>query len=181
MIVIRLPLINLKSKYIMKKLLLCAAISVLGLSNVSGQNFNAGISAGLPVGDAGDAFTFNVTLDVNYLWEVSEAFDAGVATGFSNSFGDSIDVELFGSIDIPDFQFIPIAAAGRFNVSDKFVIGADLGYAVGLSDGNDGGFYYAPKVQYGVSESIDIVLAYRGVSIENGSFDVLTLGVEFGL
>ena len=46
---------------------------------------------------------------------------------------------------------------------------------------NDGGFYYAPKVQYGISETIDIVLAYKGVSLEGGSFDSITLGVEFRL
>jgi len=149
--------------------------------NLNAQNFNAGISAGLPIGDAGDFFTFNVTLDVNYLWEVSEDFKAGIATGYSNSFGDSVDGGVFGSIDIPDVQFLPIAGAGRFNVSDDFIIGADLGYALGINDGNDGGFYYAPRAQYSVSETIDVVAAYRGVSIEGGSFDVITLGVEFGL
>jgi hypothetical protein len=46
-------------------------------------------------------------------------------------------------------------------------------------DGNDGGFYYAPRVQYGVSDALDIVLSYRGVS-DDGSFDVINLGVEFG-
>ena len=63
-----------------------------------------------------------------------------------------------------------------------FILGADLGYAIGVSPSdNDGGFYYAPRIQYGVSESIDIVLAYRGISVDGGSFDVLTLGIEFGL
>ncbi|MFH4965629.1 outer membrane beta-barrel protein [Gaetbulibacter sp. M235] len=166
----------------MKKLLLIA-IAVFGLSSVNAQsNFNAGINLGLPVGDAGDGWTFNVTLDLSYLWEVSEGFDAGLATGYSHSFGDSIDLGEFGTFDVDDVGFLPIAAAGRFNVSDKFILGADLGYAIGVSPSDmESGFYYAPRIQYGVSESIDIVLAYRGVSLDGGSFDVLTLGVEFGL
>ncbi|ULC60864.1 porin family protein [Flaviramulus sp. BrNp1-15] len=166
----------------MKKLFLLSIIAVLGMTTVNAQgNLNAGVNLGLPIGDAGDGWTFNVTLDVNYLWEVGENFDAGVATGYSHSFGDSIDVPGFGSVDIDDAQFLPIAGAARFGISDKFTLGADLGYALGINDGNDGGFYYAPRVQYGVSESLDIVLSYRGVSLDGGSFDVINLGIQFGL
>ncbi len=160
--------------------MLVAVFALVGFT-VNAQNFNAGISAALPIGDAGDSYTFGINLDINYLWEVSDQFDAGIASGYAHSFGDSFEV-LGTSFDVEDAGFLPIAAAGRFNVSDQFTLGADLGYAVGISpDGNDGGFYYAPKLQYGVSETIDIVAAYRGVSLDGGSFDTITLGVEFGL
>ncbi|RIA09563.1 outer membrane protein with beta-barrel domain [Flavobacteriaceae bacterium MAR_2010_72] len=173
----------------MRKLLLVIVVVAIGLtasaqtSSASDRGgFNAGISLGLPIGDAGDGWTFNVTLDLNHLWNVSDAFDAGIATGYAHSFGDTIDLGEFGEIDLDDASFIPVAAAARYRVSDTFTLGADLGYAIGISpDGNDGGFYYAPKVQFGVSDSIDIVGAYRGVSVEGGSFDVITLGVEFKL
>ena len=166
-----------------------ATIAVFGFTaaaqdspSADGGDFNLGINLGLPVGDAGDGWTFNVSLDLSYLWEVSDVFGAGIATGYSHSFGDSIDLDGFGSFDVEDAGFIPIAGAARFNVSDDFILGADLGYAIGVSPSdNDGGFYYAPRIQYGVSESIDIVLAYRGISVDGGSFDVLTLGIEFGL
>lgn len=164
----------------MKKLFL-AAFAVFAFASVNAQEFKAGISAGLPIGDSGDAYTFNVSLDLNYLWAVSEEFHAGIATGLLYNFGDSID---FGSesFDIDDAMFLPLAVAGRFAVSEQFTLGADLGYAIGLApDGNDGGFYYAPRVQYGVSEALDVVLAYRGVSVDGGSFDTITLGIEFGL
>jgi hypothetical protein len=165
----------------MKKLMLLAAVAVFGLTTVTAQNFNAGVSAALPMGDAGDFTTFGVNLDVNYLWEVSEEFNAGIASGYQHYFGDSVEV-LGTSFDFDDFGFLPIAAAARYSLSEDFTVGADLGYALGLSpDGNDGGFYYAPKVQYGVSDAIDIVLAYRGVSLDGGSFDAVSLGVEFGL
>ncbi|WP_370479575.1 outer membrane beta-barrel protein [Tamlana flava] len=165
----------------MKKLFLLTIFAVFAIGGVNAQgDLNAGINLGLPIGDAGDAWTFNVTLDISYLWEAGDNFEAGIATGFSHSFGDSIDTS-FGSIDIEDAQFLPVAGAARFNVSEEFALGADLGYAIGINDGNDGGFYYAPRVQYGVSDSIDIVLSYRGVSLDGGSFDVLNLGVEFGL
>ncbi len=161
--------------------MLFAAVAVFGLTSVTAQNFNAGISAGLPMGDAGDLTTFGINIDVSYLWEVSDDFTAGVASGYQHYLGDSIEI-LGTSVDIDDTGFLPIAAAGRYSLSEEFTVGADLGYAVGISpDGNDGGFYYAPRVQYGVSESIDIVAAYRGVSLDGGSFDAITIGVEFGL
>jgi len=166
----------------MKKLSLIIVLFSLSFMTAQAQGFKAGANVGLPIGDAGDGYTFNVTLDLNFIWEVSETFGAGVATGYSHNFGDSVDVPGFGSIDIDDASFLPLAGAARFHASEKFTIGADLGYAIGLSpEGNDGGFYYAPRLQYGVTESLDIVAAYRGVSVDGGSFDVITLGVEFAL
>ncbi|WP_369992858.1 outer membrane beta-barrel protein [Winogradskyella sp.] len=160
----------------MKKLFL-AAFAVFAFASVNAQEFNAGISAALPIGDAGDGWTFGVNVDLNYLWEVSDDFQAGVTAGVGHYFGDEI-----GGFEIEDATFLPIGAAGRFAVSEEFTLGADLGYGIGLApDGNDGGFYYAPRVQYGVSDALDIVLAYRGVSLDGGSFDAITLGVEFGL
>lgn len=164
----------------MKKLCLVAFLTFFGLATVNAQSFNGGINLGLPIGDAGDGWTFNVTLDLNYLWEVSDQLEAGVATGFSHSFGDERTV-LGTTFNVDDVSFLPIAVAGRFNASDQFTIGLDLGYGIGIApDGNDGGFYYAPRVQYGLSDAIDIVGAYRGVSRDGSSFDVITLGVEFG-
>jgi hypothetical protein len=166
----------------MKKVLLFAAFAVFAFtaSSALGQ-FSAGLSGGLRIGDAGDLATFAIAVDLGYLFEISDTFDAGVATGYSHSFGDEIDLGPLGSFDVEDVQFIPLAASARFGVSDAFTLGADLGYAIGINDGNDGGFYYSPRAQYGVSETIDIVLAFRGVSVDGGSWDVVSLGIEFGL
>src|SRR5690606_15862302 len=164
----------------MKKLFLFAAVAVFGLT-MNAQEFKLGANVGLPVGDAGDAYTFGIAIDANYLWEVADSFKAGAAVGYLHALGDSIDTPL-GSFDIDDAGFLPIAAASSCGMSADFYVGLDLGYALGISpSGNDGGFYYAPRVQYSVSESLDIVAAYRGISRDGGSFNVITLGVEFGL
>ena len=129
----------------MKKLFFIAVFTVFGLSSINAQDFKVGANVGLPIGDSDEGYTLNIGVDVSYLWEVSDMFNAGVIAGYSHFLGESIDV--FGlSIDNEDAGFVPVAGAARFNVSDKFTVGADLGYAVGISpDGNDGGFYYAPK------------------------------------
>ncbi|WP_353778428.1 outer membrane beta-barrel protein [Winogradskyella sp. 3972H.M.0a.05] len=157
----------------MKKLVL-AAFAVCAFVSVNAQNFGAGLSVGIPVGDAGDVATFNVTADVNYLWSVSDDFDAGATVGFSHNVKDE-------DVALDDIQFLPIAARGIYSISDEFSIGADLGYAVGINDGNDGGFLWAPRVGYGVSDTIDIVLSYNNVSIDGGTWSNINLGVNFGL
>lgn len=161
----------------MKKSISLFVIVIMSIYGANAQEFNLGLNVGLPTGDIKDAYTLNIGVEVNYLWNVSEEFDAGISAGYSHFLGDTI-----GGFDIEDAGFLPIAAAGRFNVSEDFIIGADLGYAVGISpDGNDGGFYYAPKLQYGVSETLDIVLAYKGISVDGGTFSSINLGIEFGL
>lgn len=160
----------------MRKLFLCAAIAVLGITSVNAQEFKAGVNAGLITGDASDFYSFNLTLDAAYLWEVLDQVQVGVASGYSHSFAKEI-----AGFKGDDVSFLPLAAAGRLALSESFAFGADLGYAIGLNDGNDGGFYYAPRIQYGVSESIDIVAKYTGVSRDGGSFNTITLGIEFGL
>ncbi|RKE94731.1 outer membrane beta-barrel protein [Ichthyenterobacterium magnum] len=157
----------------MKKLFLFAAVAVFGLTSMNAQGLKAGVSGGFISGDFSDGYSFNISVDVTNLWDVSEDFDAGVTAGYSHSIGkDNIDAA----------GFLPIAGAARYNISEEFTLGADLGYAVGISpDGNDGGFYYSPRLQYGVSDSIDIVAAYRGVSVDGGTFNTITFGVEFGI
>ena len=158
----------------MRKLFLFIAVAIFGLLNLNAQGFKLGANVGIPTGDASDFSSFAIGIDVNFLWEASEAFDAGLAAGFSNSF---IKKE-WGDTDV---QFLPIAAAGRFNASEDFKIGADLGYAIGINDGNDGGFYYRPMVGYNISEIMEIDLSYSGVSKNGGTWSIIGLGVMFEL
>ncbi len=144
----------------------------------SGKGFKIGVNAQLPTGDVAEFTPFGLGLDVAYLFEVSENFDAGVATGFSNIFVKS-DFNDF----LDPFQYLPIAAAatGRFNATEDFSLGADLGYAVGISEGFDGGFYYKPLVGYMISDAAQLNLSYVGISIEDLTFSTLNFGVLFSL
>lgn len=162
----------------MKKLVLIGCLALFGISVQAQNEFRAGAHLGLPVGDAGDFATFAIAVDLGYLFEISDEIQVGPTIGYSHSFGDSIDT-IIGQIDVDDAQFIPIAASGHYNFTEEFWFGLDLGYAIGLNDGNDGGFYYSPKVAYGVADAIDIVAAFRGISVDGGSWDIISLGVEF--
>jgi hypothetical protein len=163
----------------MKKLICLAVLGFFTLIPAQAQ-FTAGVHGGLPLGDADDLATFAIAVELGYLFEISDNFSAGPSVGISHSFTEDVDTP-FGPVEIDDVTFLPISGAARFGVSDNFTLGGDIGYAVGINDGNDGGFYYSPRVQYSVSDLIDLVLAYRGISVDGGSWDILSLGVEFGI
>lgn len=163
----------------MKKFVLFTLALTFGVLTVQSQGrFQAGGHLGLPVGDAGDLATFAIALDLAYILEINDNISAGPAIGYSHSFGDEIDTGL-GSIEIDDVQFLPIGGRAQFNITDQFLARAELGYALGINDGNDGGFYFSPQVGYSVSDGLDIIAAYRSVSVDGGSWDMITAGISF--
>jgi len=162
----------------MKKLFLIALMVMAGYS--AKAQFSAGVYGALPVGDAGDFSSFGLGVDLTYLFDVADTFGVGPTVGVAHFFTDDIETPV-GTVEITDVTFLPVALAGRFHVSDAFTLGADLGYGVGINDGNDGGFYYAPRVAYSVSDLIDIALTYRGVSQDGSTWSWLGLGLEFGI
>ncbi|CAL2084464.1 OMP_b-brl domain-containing protein [Tenacibaculum sp. 190524A05c] len=162
----------------MKKFLLTIAMVAFGFAaNAQDGEFNAGVNLGLPTGDVSDAYSFAVSAEVNYLFSVSDDFKVGPSLGFANFFGKDV-----GGVTVDSASFLPLAAAGRFAVSEEFTLGADLGYGIGISpDGNDGGFYYRPMVGYNIAENIMLQATYSGVSVNGGTFSNIGLGVMFGL
>ncbi len=161
----------------MKKLILLLALTFVG-SSVFGQGFRVGVEAGIPVGDASDITTFHLGADLAYLFPTSDLFSVGGLIGFSHYFGDDFDTPL-GNISVDDFSFLPIAATARFGFSDFLFVGGDLGYAIGISSDNDGGFYYRPKVGYGLG-NLAIIASFSGISVSGGDVSSVNLGLEFG-
>ncbi|WP_452224712.1 outer membrane beta-barrel protein [Lacinutrix chionoecetis] len=167
----------------MKKLFLTAAIAVCALLSVNAQDgmFKVGVNAGLPVGDFSDFYSLSAGLDVAYLFPVSDDIYLGAATGFMNVFGEDLE-STFGTttvtVEAEDAQFIPVAAAVRFNVSEEFYLGADAGYAISAGEG-EGGIYYRPRVGYSFSEKVGANLSYTGISNDGASLNTVGLGIEF--
>ncbi|MFN3909135.1 MAG: hypothetical protein ACK4JX_08900 [Flavobacterium sp.] len=161
----------------MKKLLF-AAFAVLAFGAVNAQGFKGGVHVGLPIGDAGDLYSFAAGVDLSYTWEVADNFTAGVTTGYSMFFGKSVDFG-FGSFDVESAGFIPLAGTASYKVSDNIFLGADLGYALGVAPtGNDGGFLYYPKVGY-AADKFDVYAGYRGISVTGGSINSINLGFSY--
>lgn len=157
----------------MKKLLFIFAIVMFGF-NANSQNFNAGANIGLPVGDAGDLATFAIAIDLGYLFEISEDFSAGVGTGYVHMFGKEEN-----GFEYEDIQFLPVAAKAEVDLSDKFSLGADVGYAFNLGDGGGGDFYYRPGAYYHLNDQTSINIGFRNVSGDGSTLSTAELGVRF--
>jgi hypothetical protein len=168
----------------MKKIILSIlAVAAFGTANAQdGGGFKAGINVGLPMGDIKDAYSLAIGLDVAYMWQVSDKFQAGVTTGYGHYMGKTETITILGEefeFDYEDAGFIPIAGTAQYSFTDNIFGGVDLGYALGISpDGNDGGFLYQPKVGY-QTEKFEVYAGYKGISVDGGTFSSVNLGFNY--
>lgn len=164
----------------MKTTILTAAIALLSVTSAFSQegNFTIGVNGGIPVGDAEELSTFNLGADVAYRFAFAEQFELGGVAAYSHFFGDSGE-EGDVSWEVDDFQFLPLAASARFNASNFFA-GADVGYALGINEDNEGGFYYRPHVGFNLG-NIGILGSYAGISRDGFTVATVNLGVEIKL
>ena len=160
----------------MKKLFFLCVL-LLGIEyGYSQEGFKLAINAGLPMGDSSDYYMVNLSADLDYLFHVTEEIHLGIATGYSHYLAKSSEET------IDDFSFIPIGGTAQINISDDFIVGADVGFGVGIMPKeNDGGFFYAPRVQYAFNENLDLVLSYQGLVTNSAQMNALSIGLEFYL
>lgn len=164
----------------MKTTILTAAIAILGLTSGFGQegNITIGVNGGLPVGDVSELTTFNLGADIAYRMGIGEQFQIGGLAAYSHFFGDSGE-EGDLSWEVEDAQFLPLAASARF-LANSFFAGADLGYALGINEDNEGGFYYRPHVGYNFG-NLGVLASYAGISRDGFTVASVNIGIEFKL
>jgi len=144
----------------MKKLIFTAVIAVFGLAGLNAQSghFEAGPYLGMPVGD-GDIFGFNAGVTFGYYVQVVPRLNIGGVVGIDQFFGKNDD-----GWEYPDATFIPVAASAKFNITERFFVGLDLGYAIGVtSAAGDGGFLARPKMGFSLP-IVDIYGYYKAIS-----------------
>lgn len=163
----------------MKKVILLFALALFTSQISQAQSdLRLGVNVGLPVGDIDDISSFTAGADVAYLMGMGETFQIGPMVGYQHFFTKDIDTGV-GNVEIDDISFVPVAAALRFGIAG-IQLGADLGYAIGIDDGNDGGFYYRPKVGFNLL-GLDLLASYTGISTDGYNTGSVNLGVEFRL
>lgn len=171
-------------KSIIILLFLCSGISLSAQRNVDRTNFRAGLNAGLVLGDFSEAYSFGLGIDLSHHWAVSKMIDVGLAAGFHNAFGSEESIEVNGSFTETEFaniQYIPVGASFRVypgkNVGFKF--GGDVGYAIGLNEGNEGALYYRPSLGIDVNGgSSEVNISYLVVN-DDVAFSSILLGYLF--
>ena len=153
--------------------LLCLSLSLLSAQ----EGLKIGIQGGLPLGDFDRQVSLVLAADLGYMWALGEVVDLGPAVGFINGFTDNFNEDL--GADLPNVQFLPLAASIRVWPSNNFSFGIDGGYAVGINSGNNGGLYGRPIIGYLLGAQSEINLSYTHVSLEDVNWGSVTLGLLF--
>jgi hypothetical protein len=145
----------------MKKILLCLVGLLLAGSLQAQGTFKIGLSGGLPLGDASDISTFVLGADAYYLFGKRKALvRLGPTVGYRNFFGEEVSPGLTAD----NAQFVPLALAGRFSLFGIVQGGVDVGYALGVSDFLNGGFYVRPVLAFGILRFFELNLSYESIS-----------------
>ena len=162
----------------MKKIFLLAVMLTMFAS--ANAQFKIGPHLALPAGDASDLYNLVWGADAYYMFGNPDAFvNLGVASGFLNFVGD--EFESGGqTFEVDNAQFIPIAAAGRIVILSTLSAGADVGYGLGLNDGNDGGFYWRLNAGIDLGNVIELNAFYYNISVDGGGDSNANFGA-FGL
>lgn len=163
---------------------------IVFLSLIFSENINAQqgarieLSAGPTIGDASEDFSFTLQGNFYYLSNVSKNINIGATAGVLVFLGDgnsTTDYSYFDFGSIPDV-YIPIAFAGRIELSKLISVGSDIGYAInanGFSDG-EGGFYLKPIIAFNVSEKFALTGSYINISESGYNASSINFGINFG-
>ena len=171
-------------KNIFTLILVLAVFALQAQRNVDRTNFRAGINGGLVLGDFSEDYSFGLGVDLYHHWGVAKALDIGVTAGFFNAFGSKENISAGGVIVETEFdnvQFLPVGASLRVypgkNVGFKF--GGDVGYAVGINEGNEGALYYRPSIGIDLRDGTsELNISYFVVN-DNLAFSSVLLGYLF--
>ena len=156
--------------------------STVNAQYVDRSFFKAGIHAGIAIGDASDISNMGVGLDLYQHWGISKKFDVGLTTGVQYYFGLDSTIDI-GPESITtrgeDTIYLPVAGLFRFYPTNSINLGGDVGYALGINDFTEGGFYYRPTLSFDLSPSSALNFSYTAIEGESFTWSTITGGVLF--
>lgn len=158
----------------MKKILFLL-VMIIGLGEVKAQDEKIHLSAqaGFPTGTFSNAFNFHFGLEGTYYFldEVADGLKIGATAGYN----------LFSSSDdFPNFDFITLAASGRYDFTEEFFARLDMGFGIGLEEGSNGGFLFEPRVGYSLGK-LDVFGYYKRISESIFAITSVGVGVTYKL
>lgn len=157
----------------MKKLLLIALLFV-GFQFVQAQEKPMSIDAtvGLPMGDIDNISNLFVGVNFTYMFaEIAEDFYLGGRAGYNLYLGDN-------DLDVADFDFVTLAAVGRYDFTENIFGRLDVGYAIGLEDESDGAAFIEPRVGY-YTYDFDVFAFYQNIFDSDFSFGAFGVGFAY--
>lgn len=139
----------------MKQFLIVSLMTLFGLNIAKAQNnFEIGIIYGTTVNEVFGSRSGNIGGGVAYYFQPVENLRVGPMVLFDHFASN----DQYGI----DASFLDIAASAKYNFIPALFGGLDIGYAVALEEGYNGGFMVRPR--FGWSTRItDLYIAYKGI------------------
>ena len=157
----------------MKKIALIALL-LLTLPGGAQNHLNVGVNGGMTIGGITSKSNIAFGAELNYLIGISEDI----------SIGPSLNLIYFSPT--PDYSgdgllYVPVGAAFRLNTAhDRIYIGADAGFAVGITPSGDrGGIFFKPMIGYRLDANFKLTAFYSGIKKKIPSYGFLGLGIVY--
>ena len=169
----------------MKNFFLFVFLSFCGIASaqyVDRSFFKAGFHGSIVLGDASDLSNIGVGLDLYQHWGVSRRIDVGLTTSVLYFFGLDSTIDIGPepiTIRGEDTIYLPAAALFRFYPSRTINLGGDVGYAFGLNDFTEDGFYYRPTLSINLSDASALNFSYTAINTDNATWSTVTVGAVF--
>jgi hypothetical protein len=156
----------------MKKLLYslvilgCSVISAFAQKTPDGGRFSIGIEAGLPVGDASEAFSVALGVSIKYEHRIIDNTFITGSAGYSNFLykGRLRDALRAAGHDKSGDGFIPLKAGLKYYFNTAFFVEGQVGVAISTFDGGDSAFAYAPGLGYSFDSGFEASVRYEAWS-----------------
>ncbi|MBL7752645.1 MAG: hypothetical protein JNN29_14785 [Chitinophagaceae bacterium] len=138
-------------------LMLCLLLA--GVNAQSGFTFGVGVNAALPTGVISNASSFVIGAEAQGEFGFNDQVSGIVTAGYAHFLEKNNSGLNFGAV--------PLLAGARYNATENFFVGAQVGYGFFTGNANGGGFAYKPQVGFKTG-SVQITGSYNAIS-NNGT------------
>ena len=169
----------------MKKLIL-ASIIALTVASVNAQEkvmssgnsiiFSIGVEPSLPIGDFKDiGYNFGIGGSLQGEYKAAEDFGITLNAGYLNYSGKD---DFLGTSIKFNTGLVPILAGFKYYFTPKVYGHGQLGISIFTDSGSGSFFTYSPGVGFYVSDAIDILIKYTGISGGKGGGNLNSIGAR---
>ncbi|QEC51135.1 hypothetical protein EDD80_101395 [Anseongella ginsenosidimutans] len=167
----------------MKKLIMsaCIAGALFAANGVTAQD-----APGLRLGNIGfetgfsleDGFTIPLGGTFKFETPISSQLHGTATAGYISVQGDEIE-----GFEIPSYDYVPLKAGLKYYAAGNFYVDGEIGAGIGVSDGSETKFLWAPGVgyQFPVADNKFVDLSARFENVGELSNLGIRLGYSFNL
>ncbi|MDC6365191.1 MULTISPECIES: hypothetical protein [Flavobacteriaceae] len=146
-------------------------------SGAADRGFRANFMAGLPTGTESDYFKLKLAVFAYYYMTVFANAQVFGGVGYTQFMGKETN-----GFKTEDNPFVPFQLGIRYHLVKNFGVWGALGYAIGTNKSYDvNGFIYSLGLFHVINDIFNAIFDYSSISVEGGSFNAISAGVEVNL